>query len=82
MLTMAILVLWFMGIALSLAITAFWVWMLVDCLTNMDSQGNDKIIWILVIVFTNLIGALVYYFVQRPKNQIGSWQRAANKPPM
>jgi len=82
MFTMAILGLWFMGIALSLAITAFWVWMLVDCLTNMDSQGNDKIIWIMVIVFTNLIGALVYYFVQRPKNQLGSWQRATNKPPV
>ena len=82
MFTMAILGLWFMGIALSLAITAFWVWMLVDCLTNMDSKGKDKIIWILVIVFTNLICALVYYFVQRPKNQIGSWHRAANKPPM
>lgn len=46
---------------------AFWVWMLVDCATKEPAEGNDKLIWILVIVFTNLIGALIYFLVRRPE---------------
>ena len=45
----------------------FWIWMLVDCATKEPSEGNDKLIWILVIVFTNLIGALIYFLVRRPE---------------
>lgn len=45
---------------------AFWIWMLVDCLKYEPSEGNDKLIWVLVIVLANWIGALIYYFVRRP----------------
>ncbi len=52
----------------------FWIWMLVDCATKEPSAGNDKMIWILIIVFTHWIGALIYYFVRRPerKKQFGA----------
>lgn len=52
----------------------FWVWMIVDCATNEPSEGNDKLIWILVIIFTSWIGALIYYFARRPQRieQFGS----------
>jgi hypothetical protein len=52
-----------------LLLLAFWVWMLVDCATKEPSAGNDKVIWILVIIFTHWIGALIYYFVRRPERQ-------------
>ncbi len=52
---------------IGLAATAFWVWMLVDCLMKEPSEGNDKLIWALVIVLTHWIGALIYYFVRRPQ---------------
>jgi hypothetical protein len=52
---------------IALLATIFWVWMLVDCATKEPSQGNDKIVWILVIVFTHWIGALIYYLVRRPQ---------------
>lgn len=29
--------------------TLFWIWMLIDCATKEPSEGNDKIIWILVV---------------------------------
>ena len=48
---------------------AFWVWMLVDCLKNEKPEGNDKIIWTLVIILTNWIGALIYFFVRRPERK-------------
>ena len=54
-------------IALSLMI--FWIWMLVDCATKEPSAGNDKIVWILVIVFTHWIGALIYFLVRRPQRK-------------
>ena len=28
-----------------LAATGFWIWMLIDCVTNEPSEGNNKIIW-------------------------------------
>jgi hypothetical protein len=55
------------GIAFFLIATIFWIWMLVDCATKEPDQGNDKIVWILVIVFTHWIGALIYFLVRRPE---------------
>ncbi|MCP4711380.1 MAG: PLDc_N domain-containing protein [Planctomycetes bacterium] len=46
--------------------TILWIWMLVDCAKNESSEGNDKVVWILVIVFTHWIGALIYLIVRRP----------------
>jgi hypothetical protein len=61
-------------VLLGIAGTIFWIWMIVDCATNEPSEGNDKIVWILVIVFTHWIGALVYYLVRRP-NRIAQYGR-------
>lgn len=52
---------------ISLVATVFWVWMLIDCAVKEPSEGNDKIIWILIIIFTHWIGALIYLIVRRPK---------------
>ena len=46
--------------------TVFWIWMLVECLTKESSEGNDKIIWALVILLTHFLGALIYYIARRP----------------
>ena len=47
--------------------TGLWVWMIVDCAVNEPSEGNGKVVWILVIVFTHWVGALVYLLARRPK---------------
>ncbi len=52
-----------------LALVVFWIWMLVDCATKEPSAGNDKVVWILVIIFTHWIGALIYYLVRRPQRK-------------
>jgi len=49
-------------------VIVFWFWMLIDCLKRQDDMfkfgGNHaKLIWVLVIIFTGLIGALIYYFL-------------------
>lgn len=37
---------------------------LVDILKN-DFKGNNKLIWVLVILLTWLLGAVLYYFIGR-----------------
>ena len=52
---------------LAIGLLVFWIWALVDCIKNEPSQGNDKIIWVLVILLLQWIGALVYVVVRRPQ---------------
>jgi len=54
-------------VALVLGASVFWVFMIIECATKEPASGNDKLIWILVIIFTHWIGALIYYFVRRPQ---------------
>ncbi len=54
-------------LAIGVGSVALWVWMLVDCATKEPDQGNDKLIWILIIVLTNWIGALLYLLIRRPE---------------
>ena len=45
----------------------FWLWTLVECVTKEPSEGNDKIVWTILIIFVPWIGAILYYFVRRPE---------------
>lgn len=58
---------------LSIPLLALWIWMIVDCAKHEKSEGNEKIVWILVIVLAGWIGALVYLFARRPtrKRELG-----------
>jgi len=45
-----------------IAIIGFWIWMLIDLIKN---QEKDKVVWILVLIFTGILGAIVYFFVAK-----------------
>ncbi|WP_342304155.1 PLDc N-terminal domain-containing protein [Methanolobus sp. ZRKC5] len=60
-------IMFFLFFGIGILGTLFWLWMLIDCAMKEPSEGNDKLIWVIVIIFTNLLGALVYFFVRRPK---------------
>ncbi len=53
----------FVGV-LALAVTAFWIWMVVDCATK-EPSGSDKIVWILVIIFLHWLGGIIYLFAEK-----------------
>ena len=59
----------FIGLAvlLSLALAAFWIWMIVDCAKRRFRNENDKVAWILVVILTSWIGAIIYYFAVKRK---------------
>lgn len=42
--------------------TIFWLWMLIDAIKY---QQENKLMWVLVILFASFIGAVVYYFVAK-----------------
>jgi hypothetical protein len=44
-----------------------WVATLADCAINEPSQGNEKIVWIIIIVFTHILGAVLYLLLRRPR---------------
>ena len=47
--------------------TAFWIWMLVDCLLNKSLRDTQQVLWFLLILFTHIPGAIVYFFIGRVK---------------
>ena len=53
---------------IAIASLVFWIWMLVDCVQrDFGTDNNEKVVWILVIVLTGIIGALIYFFVGRSR---------------
>jgi hypothetical protein len=52
----------------------FWIFMLFDCLQrNADdfprTGDHEKLIWMLVLIFLNFIGAIMYYFLVRMQDK-------------
>ena len=47
--------------------TIFWIVEIVACVTKESSEGNTKIVWLLIILFTHFLGAALYYFIRRPE---------------
>lgn len=70
-------VFWLFIIALSLAATVFWIAELIDACRREFPDPNTKIIWILVLIFSHGIGALVYFFVGKPQG----WLPGQGGPP-
>ena len=54
-------------------VIVFWLWMLIDCLKRSDGKfkiggNNAKVIWVIVIIFTCFVGALIYYLLIKRKD--------------
>ena len=56
---------------LFILLTVFWIWMLVDCIKNEGLTGNERIVWILVVIFLGWLGALIYMLAARDKQSAG-----------
>ena len=41
----------------------------IDSATKEPDEGNNKVVWTLIILFTHLIGAALYFFVGRPRRR-------------
>ncbi|WP_221029771.1 PLD nuclease N-terminal domain-containing protein [Actomonas aquatica] len=56
----------FLGGTLFIALPffVFWLWMLIDCLTQ-ETDPTQKLIWVLVIIFASFVGAPLYLFIRK-----------------
>mgnify|MGYP001571434010 CR=1 FL=1 len=52
---------------LGVALVFFWLWMFVDCLSRNFKKEMDKLVWIIVLLYLNILGAFLYYFLVKAK---------------
>lgn len=55
------------AVVISILAFIFWVLMIVDCVKRNFKESNEKIVWIIVLIFAGVLGALIYYFVVKRK---------------
>jgi hypothetical protein len=58
--------------AVAIVATIVWIWALVDCLQNPRINGTEKLVWVLVIVFLHVLGAIIYLAVGRQSRITGA----------
>jgi hypothetical protein len=56
------MMLWFL---LALAGMVLWVWALVHAIQNPALDNTMRIVWVLVILFTSVLGAIIYLTLGR-----------------
>ena len=53
---------------LVIATTVLWIWSIVHIAKNENfTDENQRIIWLLIVIFTGIFGSIVYFFA-KPKN--------------
>ncbi|MFA5857397.1 MAG: PLDc N-terminal domain-containing protein [Candidatus Pacearchaeota archaeon] len=59
-----LLILGFLSIlSLIVFIIIFWILMIIDCLQRKFQGDSEKTAWILVLIFLQFFGAVLYYFI-------------------
>ena len=79
---------WMFGVFAVIAVVGIvglvlWIWALVDCLQVPDDslyRTGNKLIWVLVIVFAQFIGAIIYLAIGRPE-KVARRAPSSNLPP-
>ena len=61
-------IIWIVVILLVLVNLAVTVWGIYDVLTSRN-DSNWKLLWVVIILFANLIGVLLYYFMGRKERK-------------
>lgn len=66
---MLFFLIWIVFFAIGIFAFVFWILMIVDVAKRNFKNENDKIMWILIVILTGIIGALIYYFMVKKKNK-------------
>jgi len=56
-------------LSIVISLTVIWIWVLIDCIKNESTEGNERIVWVVVIAVTHWIGALIYLIARRPQRK-------------
>jgi len=52
---------------IGLVCLAIWIWALIDAIRNPALESTMRIVWLLVIFFTGIIGAIIYLLIGRSR---------------
>jgi uncharacterized RDD family membrane protein YckC len=63
---------WLLMVVLAIASLVIWIWALIDAIQNPALDGTTRLVWILVIVFTHFLGAILYLAIARSGRTPGS----------
>lgn len=66
---MEIMLVGVLAVALSVGLLAFWIWSIVDVVkvpSDDRFRAGNQLIWILVVILTQVIGSVIYVAVGRP----------------
>lgn len=57
-------------LAIVAGLFALWLWTLIDAIRTPDEafRAGSQLVWVLVIVFAQLIGSIVYLAMGRPRS--------------
>ena len=56
-------------IAFAIFMFVFWILMIIDCTKRKFKSDNEKVIWILLLVFLSWLAAIIYYFTVKAPNR-------------
>ncbi len=61
-------IIWCIGMIISIVGMIFWIFMLIDVIkrdeNDFPGSGKDqKLMWVLLVIFTSYIGGFIYYFM-------------------
>lgn len=60
----------FLSMAIMIGLFIFWGWALIDILKSDFKDGINKLIWLLVVFFLYVLGALLYVFIGRNQKRV------------
>lgn len=55
---------------LAMTVVVLWALVLADAAINEVKWGNERVTWVLIILFTNLVGAILYLALRKPQRQL------------
>jgi len=54
------------SVFIALSVCFLWIIALVDILRS-NFQGNDKVVWVIVVIFFPLLGSILYFIIGRSR---------------
>ena len=57
-------------LSIVIVLMILWIWTLLDCIKNESTDGNERIVWVVVIAVGHWIGALIYLIARRPQRKM------------
>ncbi len=70
-----------LGLLLGVGGTILWIWAIIHCIQNRRLSDGEKILWILLIIFTHFIGAVIYFAVGRAANRMVPYPYTGQQQP-